>query len=156
MIVPVRCVICGCLYQAKSRKSRYCGNCKLLKRREWKKKYRISPKGRLNSRKYEPKRQKYYEKYRNTAHYRHYAHNRYHQEEENVRKAHYYVTNAVRDGKLIRPSKCENCGINDWGVKRSMIEAHHYLGYEPPNWLKIQWLCTNCHKLSEGGGLRLI
>ncbi len=46
------------------------------------------------------------------------------------------VRNAIKSGKLIRPSNCSRC------FKESKIEAHH------PNLkeaLKIIWLCKKCH-----------
>ena len=38
-----------------------------------------------------------------------------------------------------------------WGVKRSMIEAHHFSGYTPDHWLNVQWLCVSCHKKAHTG-----
>ena len=91
-----------------------------------------------------------YARYRAKPEYKLYSRNRYHLMDENKRKARYYVSNAVRDGRLIRAKNCSKCRIKDWGIKRSMIEANHYLGYEPGNWFKIEWICTNCHKLADG------
>lgn len=50
------------------------------------------------------------------------------------RKAHQAVSNAIRDGKLIRES-CEKCGNDD-------SEAHHD-DYSKP--LDIRWLCKKHH-----------
>jgi ribosomal protein S27AE len=47
------------------------------------------------------------------------------------------VANAVRDGKLNRPDKCQKCGS-----KKSKIQAHHP-DYTKP--LEVEWLCTKCH-----------
>jgi hypothetical protein len=44
---------------------------------------------------------------------------------------------AIREGRLIKPEKCENCGTI------TKLEAHHP-DYSQP--LKVQFLCINCHK----------
>lgn len=49
-------------------------------------------------------------------------------------RAHYLVSNAVRDGRLKR-EPCENCGD-----RRS--QAHHD-DYSKP--LDVRWLCAKCH-----------
>jgi hypothetical protein len=53
------------------------------------------------------------------------------------RRTHYAVNNAVRDGRLIKPSCCEDCG---GGERR--IEGHHD-DYGQP--LSVRWLCKPCH-----------
>lgn len=53
------------------------------------------------------------------------------------RRAHHTVLRAVRSGRLIRPSKCDNCGHH-----RQHIGAHHE-DYTKP--LKVIWLCPACH-----------
>lgn len=94
-------------------------------------------------------RAKSYKKYRDTEQYRQYSRTRYYSLPKNKRMARYSVTNAIRDKKLTRPNYCDECGIKDWGKGRSMIEAHHYLGYDKENWLRVKWLCSNCHKLAD-------
>lgn len=55
------------------------------------------------------------------------------------RKAHYAVNNAVRDGKMIKPAECEHCGTSE-----KKIQGHHW-SYEPEHWLDVIWLCSRCH-----------
>ena len=52
------------------------------------------------------------------------------------RKAEWTVSNAIRDGKLLRPSQCSQCGAT------GDIEAHHP-DYDKP--LDVVWLCIPCH-----------
>jgi len=54
------------------------------------------------------------------------------------------VKDALRDGRLRRPSSCEECGL----VTRR-LQAHHGHGYLRPNWLKVSWLCRTCHDKVE-------
>lgn len=51
-------------------------------------------------------------------------------------KAHNAVNNALRDGKIIRPDKCEICG----SVRH--LHAHHEDYNER---LAVVWLCAKCH-----------
>lgn len=51
-------------------------------------------------------------------------------------KAHRTTSNAIRDGKLIRPPSCSQCG------KQCAPEAHHH-DYSMP--LDVIWLCRSCH-----------
>lgn len=52
-------------------------------------------------------------------------------------KAHNAINNAIRDGKVLKPSVCSICGIKD--VK---IHGHHY-DYNKP--LDVVWCCEQCH-----------
>lgn len=52
-------------------------------------------------------------------------------------RAHSSVSKAIRDGKLERQLKCEECA-SDFHV-----EAHHD-DYDKP--LDVRWLCAACHK----------
>ena len=54
-----------------------------------------------------------------------------------AQKANYSITNAVRDGRIIKPDNCESCG------KKCNPEGHHDDYSEPMN---VRWLCTKCHK----------
>jgi hypothetical protein len=47
------------------------------------------------------------------------------------------VSNAIRDGKLARPSSCSKCGAS------CKPEAHHD-DYTKP--LDVRWLCVPCHR----------
>jgi hypothetical protein len=53
------------------------------------------------------------------------------------RMANVIVGNAVRDGKLLKPSACESCGI-----KPKRLHGHHD-DYAFP--LSVRWLCPGCH-----------
>jgi hypothetical protein len=50
--------------------------------------------------------------------------------------AHKATSNAIRDGRLIRPSTCSACGSH------CTPEAHHD-DYSLP--LTVRWLCRSCH-----------
>lgn len=115
--------------------------------RRWKK----SPKGIESRRKYDRSEigKAKYKRYRSTIKYKKYIRKYYWSLPEDIRKARYYVHNAVRDGRLIKPKKCEECNKKDRGIGRSMIEAHHYMGYEPQYRLTVKWLCTDCHKKAD-------
>lgn len=58
-----------------------------------------------------------------------------HPERDSARNA---VSNALRDGKLVRPSECSCCG------KECKPQGHHW-SYEEEHWLDVVWLCTRCH-----------
>lgn len=50
------------------------------------------------------------------------------------------VSNAVRDGKLIKPKHCERCD--------STVRLHgHHADYSKP--LSVEWLCPKCHGLQH-------
>lgn len=54
-------------------------------------------------------------------------------------RAHTFVNNAIRDGRLQKVPYCENCS----GGYR--VQAHHE-SYNIEDWLKVIWLCGDCHK----------
>lgn len=47
------------------------------------------------------------------------------------------VSNALRDGRLIKALNCSECGCDE------KIEGHHDNYMEP---LNVRWLCEKCHK----------
>ena len=53
-------------------------------------------------------------------------------------KARQAVSNAVRDGRLARPSRCSKCGDDS-----RRIEGHHE---DYSKLLEVVWLCSLCHK----------
>jgi len=52
------------------------------------------------------------------------------------RAAQIHTRRAVRDGRLIRPDACEECGAGN-------VHGHHD-DYAMP--LAVRWLCAGCHK----------
>jgi len=48
------------------------------------------------------------------------------------------VYRAVKEGRLIKPDRCEDCGAT------GRIEGHHH-SYEPEHWLDVKWVCKRCH-----------
>jgi hypothetical protein len=69
---------------------------------------------------------------------------RYHKDYEEKHpeklKAGYMLRNAVRDGRIEKPTSCTECGDVD-----KKIQAHHH-SYEEKHWLDVVWLCEPCHK----------
>lgn len=51
--------------------------------------------------------------------------------------ANWMLTNAVRDGRIEKPKKCSDCGME------TKIHGHHEDYYKP---LEVIWLCQICHK----------
>lgn len=58
-------------------------------------------------------------------------------EYEGACKARNAVSNAVRDGNLVRPKRCEHCGSD------GVLHGHHH-DYGKP--LCVVWLCVACHR----------
>ena len=56
------------------------------------------------------------------------------------RSAHLLAQSAVRSGKIIKPDKCEECGMT--GGTGKWLHAHHE-DYSKP--LSVEWICTKCH-----------
>lgn len=59
--------------------------------------------------------------------------------------AHDAVTKARSKGVLIPSKECDFCKWPD------RLHAHHHQGYDPPNWLKVIWLCPSCHVYTHKG-----
>ena len=58
------------------------------------------------------------------------------------------VRKAIQEGQIIVPDSCL-CGAQSVPCPAcnhsSPLEAHHYAGYAPWNWLKVVFLCKSCH-----------
>ena len=52
-------------------------------------------------------------------------------------KAHSTLNNAIRNGKITRPSICESC------FEEGLIDGHHE---DYSKHLDVEWLCKKCHK----------
>jgi hypothetical protein len=52
------------------------------------------------------------------------------------RKAHNTLSNAIRDGKIVKPTACSKCD------EECRPEGHH-VDYSKP--LEVVWLCRRCH-----------
>lgn len=52
--------------------------------------------------------------------------------------AHRLASAAIRNGELIRPTKCSKCGGS-----KGTIHGHHEDYYRP---LDLTWLCSRCHR----------
>lgn len=61
------------------------------------------------------------------------------------RAANILVGNAVRDGRLKKPSICSRCGAVP---PRRQLHAHHHDYYNP---LDVEWICSECHGLEHYG-----
>ena len=49
-----------------------------------------------------------------------------------------FISNSIRDNKIIKPCNCEYCG------KECKTQAHHS-SYSKEMWSIITWLCSSCH-----------
>ena len=62
---------------------------------------------------------------------------------QHKRKAHYAVSIALRDGKLIKGDCCEGCETTT-----ETLQGHHW-SYLEEHWLDVVWLCPKCHGLEH-------
>lgn len=60
-------------------------------------------------------------------------------------KARQIFRRGLRDGVIVRPTVCEECGAEPLPLKdgRSSIQGHHH-DYTKP--LEVRWLCIPCHR----------
>ena len=58
------------------------------------------------------------------------------------KNAHRQVAKAIQENTLVRPHRCEVCGIED-SCDHVEIVAHHWKGYDYP--LDIWWICKSCN-----------
>lgn len=56
----------------------------------------------------------------------------------NKKRANSAISNAIRDGRLVRPNICEYCGVE------CKPHAHHS-SYSKDMFLVVTWLCPSCH-----------
>ncbi|HFO4232521.1 TPA: hypothetical protein ACHJ1X_001658 [Escherichia coli] len=70
--------------------------------------------------------------------YRRKYHEDYKERNKAELKARSKLSNAIMDGKILRPNKCDRCG------KKCTPDGHHW-NYAYP--LNVIWLCRSCHKI---------
>ena len=76
------------------------------------------------------------------------AQRRWGERNKHQRKAHNAVNNAVRDGRLHKPTCCNKCGQE---TPSRRLQAHHH-DYDRP--LNVDWVCTTCHGQTHRIGWR--
>jgi hypothetical protein len=67
------------------------------------------------------------------------------EKETNRYDARRFVRLALKSG-LLKRGPCQRAGEDPCSDR---VEAHHYLGYAPHNWLKVQWLCSRHHRIAD-------
>lgn len=73
--------------------------------------------------------------------------NAYHAKHPLERKAHAFLNDSIKAGKLTKPEECSKCFRRKPEINR--IEGHHHLGYAREHWLTVTWVCSSCHKTIE-------
>lgn len=58
------------------------------------------------------------------------------------KSAHRQVAKAIQENALVRPHRCEVCGLED-NCDHVEIVAHHWRGYDYP--LDVWWICKSCN-----------
>lgn len=112
------------------------GKCKECNKQDVQANYRLH---RNQYAEYDRKRQQKPERRAAKLVYQH----KHRQQYPNKAKARYAVSNAIRDGRLMR-CPCQLCGATE------QIEAHHP-DYSRP--LDVRWRCFKCHRKEEHGQL---
>lgn len=56
------------------------------------------------------------------------------------------INNALRDGKLDKPERCQGCQ-----QAKDDIAAHHPDHHQAT---RVRWLCRSCHERAHGRGLK--
>ena len=54
------------------------------------------------------------------------------------------VYRALKEGRLIKPSICQDCG------EEKALQGHHE-SYEKDKYLEIVWVCRKCHRIRHEG-----
>lgn len=67
------------------------------------------------------------------------AKERYSKNNPEKTKARNAVNNAVRDGKIFKPDRCNRCGHS---VPSRILHAHHH---DYSKHLDVEWICSPCH-----------
>lgn len=68
------------------------------------------------------------------------AKRKWQQNNQEKRAAHVILGNAVRDGKIEKPSTCQRCKEPTYSRR---LHAHHH-DYAKP--LDVEWICAKCHR----------
>lgn len=113
--------------------------------RKYRSAYRRSKAGKESDKRNKKKHADWYREY-----HRKYTNDQYHNDpvERNKKEARAAINAGVRYGFLARPKECQHPG--KYSPKcGGAIEAHHFMGYERENWLKVEWLCVMCHKAAD-------
>lgn len=55
------------------------------------------------------------------------------------------VARALKDGRLVKPAKCELCDASG-----SALVGHHWSGYDGPNALNVWWICRGDNVVLKG------
>jgi hypothetical protein len=135
IIPPTKCLHCGKVFQPKRVTGKYCS--RLCVHNSWIERHKnqwreYNEQWRQSNSDYW---KKYYQDGRGVE-----VQKRRHDKHPLERKARTAVSNALRLGKLARPEHCQIRGCDN-----TRLEAHHWKGYEPENWLNVQWLCHKHH-----------
>lgn len=61
-------------------------------------------------------------------------------------KARRAANRALKSGRLVRPKRCEICGVIPAPLLdgRSGLRMDHHKGHDRANWLNVQFICVSC------------